>query len=165
MLVLAFSACHETAPIESKYPRMIGDIAYDPSIDTTEHKLCNSEKFAVQYYVYNHLEGNYPFKEEKHKVNEIFRNKYNPQNAKKESGLIRIRFLVNCKGEAGRYRVISMDENYQEKTFDPSITDQLLSITMNDLEWAPFETEGKKRDYYMYLIFKIREGEIIEILP
>lgn len=164
LISVAFNKCKE-APSTSGYPRMIGDIAFDPEIDDPDFLLCRSENYTVQYYAYTNHEGDYPYINEKRELEEIFNKKYDPQMAAKESGLIRIRFVVNCKGEADRYRIISMDNNYKPKKFDKSITDQLLTITKSDLRWKSFDTEKLKRDYYMYLIFKIDNGNIIEIMP
>lgn len=164
LLVLLF-ACSDQQIQPSKYPRMIGDIAHDPSLDSPDFTLCKSESRAVQYYAYTNSTGEYPYVEEKDSVIKTFSDNYDPTIANKESGLVRIRFLVNCEGQAGRYRLIGMDEEYNEKTFDTSITDQLLSITKNKVKWKPFEVGAKKRDYYMYMIFKIADGEIIEIMP
>ena len=102
---------------------------------------------------------------EKYEVEKIFEKNYNHKIVKKESGNIRIRFLVNCKGVSGRYRIIGMDKNYKEKHFDTSITNQLLSITQRLVKWKPFIKNNIQRDYYQYLIFKIEKGELIEILP
>ena len=63
-----------------------------------------------------------------------------------------------------------MDENYQEKVFDQSITNQLLEITKNLKGWIPKNFTSKTNevfsyDYYQYLIFKMKDGQISEILP
>jgi len=116
--------------------------------------------------IYPRMIGDIAYKEEKYEVNKIFQNSFDSENVEDESGLIRIRFIVNCHGIAGRYRIIGMDENYKEKQFSSSITDQLVSIVKDELQWAPFVTsKGQEVDYYMYLIFKIEQGKIIEILP
>lgn len=167
VMMIVLEACSNSGrpSLPTTYPRMIGDIAYDESIDSADVALCNDEDIAVQYYFYTNLKGKYPYLNDKHEVISIFRKHYDASQATKESGLIRIRFLVNCHGAAGRYRVIGMDEDYKSKEFDLSITNQLLSITKEKLKWAPFVSEGNEVDYYMYLIFKIEQGKIKEILP
>ena len=79
--------------------------------------------------------------------------KYKSEIIKNETGLIRINFVVNCKGKTDRFRLISMNENYEEKVFVPSITEQLMSITKNLKGWK--EKKYKGVDYYQYLIFNL----------
>ncbi|MFT6960747.1 MAG: hypothetical protein ACJAWV_000447 [Flammeovirgaceae bacterium] len=127
--------------------------------------ICNDESLAVQYYAFTKVLGEKPYVGEKYELQKIFNEKYNSEIVKKESGLLRIRFMVNCESKSGRFRMIGMGENYKEKEFDTSITDQLLSITENSVKWKPFKTNNAQRDYYMYLIFKLEKGIITEILP
>jgi len=155
----------EEIPTKTVYPRMIGDIAYDVSLDTTDFQLCWDDKFAIQYYAYTSTFNEATYGKEKYAVHQIFEANYTTVNVPAESGLVRIRFLVNCRGEVGRFRVIGMDKNYQAKVFDERITQQLVDITKNQLEWKVFKTEKSERDYYQYLIFKIENGQIIDILP
>ena len=58
-----------------------------------------------------------------------------------------------------------MDNNFKETVFDPTITDQLLEITKSLKDWGSKEINGIPVDYYQYLIFVIKDGEIINILP
>ncbi len=165
LLFLLFYSCHSSSEAPKEYPRMIGDISHDPAIDTTDFKLCYGDQIAVQYYAMTKVLGAKPFLNEQKEVQTIFEANYNSKIAMKESGLLRIRFLVNCQGVPGRFRMIGMDENYQSKTFDKSITNQILSISQHKIKWKPFVSDKLNRDYYMYLIFKIDQGKIIEILP
>lgn len=45
-----------------------------------------------------------------------------------QSGWIRIRFIVNCEGKTGIFRIIESNENYQVQNFDERITNQLLKL-------------------------------------
>lgn len=161
LLFFFISASCQTKKEKNIYPRMIGDIIENTKLDDVNFKLCHDEKFAIQYYALNEK----PYLDEKGNLLKLFQNKYDVSKVKKESGLIRIRFLVNCKGETGRFRIISSDYNYKEKTFDSNITNQLLNITKNLKGWQIFERNDNARDYYFYLIFKIDNGVIKEILP
>lgn len=62
----------------------------------------------------------------------------------KDSGMVRIRFIVNCKGQPGRFRMISAGYDYKEKQLDKAITDQLMSITkgLSGLEELDKESKG-----------------------
>ena len=155
LIILLFRNCHLEKKINN-YADHIGEIDFKKNIDDTNFILCDSTK-VKQYYT-----GGYGFlyDGEKFELNKIFFEKYKNVNIKNQSGLIRIQFIVNCNGETDQFRLISIDENYKEKKFDKKITSQLLMITKELKGWIP-----KNIDYYQYLIFKIENGKLIEILP
>jgi len=165
LLLAICGSCQTSKDVSQTYPRMIGDISHDTALDDPSFELCNDESKAVQYYALNSIFGDKPFVQEKYEVERIFEENYDSSVAAKESGLIRIRFLVNCEGQAGRFRVLGMDEAYNEKEFDTTITDQLLTISKKSLAFKPCKTDKGQADYYMYIIFKIKDGAIVEILP
>jgi hypothetical protein len=162
LLFLSSTAfCQEQKTTISLYPRSIGNIEFDPNLDKKDFQLC-FPNYDFQYY--NDLKG-LLFSGDKITIQREFKEKYKFENVKKESGLIRIRFIVNCKGETDRFRMIGMDENYQEKLFDGSITKQILQISKGLKGWKIKKSHNYDIDYYQYLIFKIKEGQITEILP
>jgi hypothetical protein len=159
--------CQEQKINTSLYPRSIGNIEFDPILDKKDFQLCRPN-IDAQYYSFEANDSNYDG--DKIVIEKEFKEKYKSENVKKESGLIRIRFIVNCKGETDRFRLNGMDENYQDKFFDKSITDQLLQIAKSLKGWIPKNFTLKtgvisSYDYYQYLIFKIKDGQITEILP
>jgi hypothetical protein len=142
---------------KSEYPNYVGDIEFNSEIDNKEFVLCNS-KHIFQYFVSSRgLE----YEGEKFAIEKEFTEKYKSDIIKNETGLIRINFVVNCKGKTDRFRLISMGENFEEKVFARSITEQLMSITKNLKGWKA----KIYIDYYQYLIFKIENGQLKEILP
>ena len=106
-----------------------------------------------------------PYEGEKYEIKKVFFEKYKAPENSKESGLVRIRFVVNCEGKPGLFRMQGMDENYEEKVFNKNITDQLMRLTKSLTGWRVMGAKENKSDYYVYLIFKIRNGELIEIMP
>jgi hypothetical protein len=158
--------CQEQKSDISLYPSSIGDIEFDSNLDKKDFQLCRP-KYDAQYYYWT-KDTNY--EGDKSMIEKEFKENYKSENVTKQSGLIRIRFIVNCKGETDRFRVIGMDENYHEKDFDKSITDQLLQISKRLKGWIPKNFTSKTNevfnyDYYQYLIFKLKDGQITEILP
>ena len=144
-----------------KYLRWVGDIEHDPEIDMTDFILCNGDENVRQYF--NMYEG-MQIEGEKIKIETLFNEKYQPVNIN-ESGWIRVRFIVNCEGHAGRYRIIQSDENYQERPFDKRISGQLLELTKSLDRWKVLSVDSQPVDYYQYLIFKMKNGEIEKIMP
>lgn len=145
----------------SKYPDYVGDIKFNPNIDKEDFSLC-LEKRIFQYF--NDSNG-VQYEGEKIAIDRIFFTQYRNQYLDGETGLIRINFVVNCKGETDRFRLIGMDENYKLKSFDTKITNQLMTITKALKGWRTKKIQGHDIDYYQYLIFKIKNGNLIEIMP
>ncbi len=146
---------------KSEYPNYVGNIEFNSKIDNKDFELCNS-KHINQYF---NIGDGLLYEGEKLAIEKEFAEKYKSEIIKNETGLIRINFVVNCKGKTDRFRLISMNENYEEKVFDKSITDKLLSIAKNLKGWKGKRIREKEIDYYQYLIFKMENGQLKEILP
>jgi len=159
LLLPLFALAQQNDP-PTAYPAMVGDISFDPKTDKTDFQLCYKQ--IAQYFNYG---DGLEYEGEKAAIEKEFSNKYQPEMLKNETGLIRIRFVVNCKGETDRFRLMGMDENYNEKEFPASITEQLLNITKNLKGWKIKKYKEYPIDYYQYLIFKIENGQLKEILP
>ncbi len=140
---------------------VVGEIFQDEKLDDPEFQLCGNQELIVQYYAF----GEKTYEGEKIAIDNYFIENYIPPENNHENGLIRIRFVVNCNGETGRFRLMAMDESYEEYKFDTSITNQLVELTKSLDRWKVMKAGLLARDYYQYLIFKIRDGQIIEILP
>ncbi|MBC6400263.1 MAG: hypothetical protein GDA51_08215 [Ekhidna sp.] len=83
-----------------------------------DFKVCNGDYKILQYF--NLGEGPV-YSGEKSKILNTFKSNFKPITDRKENGLIRIRFIINCKGKAGRFRVLQLDYDYQEKEFNQEI--------------------------------------------
>ncbi|MEM1325123.1 MAG: hypothetical protein AAGI23_04165 [Bacteroidota bacterium] len=147
---------------ENTYLRWVGDIEFDAAMDNPDFELCTDDSQIKQYF--NDSQG-LEYEGEKYTLERTIRDQYDTQKAKKESGWLRIRFVVNCKGKTDRFRVIGADENYEARDFHKSITDQLLNIAKSLDGWLPKTIDGQQIDYYQYLVFKIEDGQLTEILP
>ncbi|MEO1262387.1 MAG: hypothetical protein AAFZ15_26510 [Bacteroidota bacterium] len=160
--LLVFISCEKNKQEnKSRYLRHVGDIEHDSNIDDEDFIVCN-ESTATQYFAFGeHL----PYEGEKYEIEKIFFEKYKTPENSTENGLVRIRFVVNCKGEAGRFRLMAMNDDYQEKKFDNKITGQLMALTKGLDGWRVMVSKSDPRDYYVYLIFKIRNGELVDIMP
>lgn len=160
-LLILLLSCSTEKVTGQKYLRWVGDIEHDTEIDSEEFVLCHGEENVRQYF--NMYEG-MQIEGEKIKIESHFKEKYQPV-AVNESGWIRIRFIVNCNGHTGRFRIIESDENYKERPFDKRISDQLLELTKSLVGWKILSVDSQPVDYYQYLIFKMKNGEIEKIMP
>lgn len=157
ILSLQFISCAQTTTT-----RWVDDIVPDSSLDDPNFKICNAEDQVIQYF--NNGQA-LEYNGEKYAIDSIFFSAFKSIPNPQETGLIRIRFIVNCKGESGRFRMIAMDSEYREREFDKNITEQLMSITKSLKGWTPKVWKETEIDYYQYLIFKLESGKLISILP
>lgn len=145
---------------KNKYLDHVGDLAFNAKIDNKDFLPC-SEKFILQYYNFGE---NIQYNGEKRAIINTFKQNYKPVKSK-ENVYVTIRFIVNCDGKTGRFRVKTMDMDYNAIVVDKNITNQLLSITKSLNGWKQGIRDGVHFDYYQYLTFKITNGAIESILP
>ena len=139
----------------------IGDIYFNPNIDDHSFKVCN-EHLSIQF---NYHRIGLIYEGEKTALIEHFKKNYNHKIEKGQSGYITIRFVINCEGKPGRFRISEMDFDLTEKKISSRIKEKLLTTTKNAPGWVIYTHKGKPYDYYQYLVFKIQNGQIEEILP
>ena len=159
ILILIITGC-EVGP---SY-RNVGDIAFDESIDSADFELCNELRIK-QYYARGSkgTPANY-VGEMKALYNEFYE-QYNHPVSEDEDGYVIIRFIVNCRGKSGRFRIQEMDSDYRPKEFNSEIISQLLTVTKELDGWIPVIEDSTKFDFYQYLTFKLENGQLVDILP
>lgn len=153
----------QTEKINSKYPTHVGNVEFDEKIDDRNFKRClPDDSYAYQYY--SGASSGIQYKGEKIAIIRKLK-KENIHSSKDINGYITVRFLINCEGKSGIFRMQQMDEQYKEKELDQKFSTEILSFTKQLVGWIPREIEGKKVDYYQYLTYKIEHGKVSEILP
>ena len=163
--LLFLNSCQDNGAKRTKQeaPRLryVEDIAPNELIDNPNFKTCN-EKNVLQYF---NVGDGLEYEGGKRAILDKFNNKYEVPKRSKFSGLIRVRFIINCNGSSGRFRLLSMDYNYKEVEAPENVTDQLVSITKSLDKWNIKNHDDSPIDYYQYLSFKIENGKIEKILP
>ena len=158
MIITSLLSCN-TATQKDESLRHIGLIEYDSKIDTLSFEVCHV--YLIKPY-FHHLDVGYAG--EKPAMVRKYQTLYKSYN-KQENGFITIRFIVNCKGEAGRFRLIQMDENYKLKNFSDELVMQLYEITRSLEEWDVLQIDNKSYEYVRDITFKSYNGEIKDIMP
>lgn len=143
------------------YPKQVGDIQVDHSLDDPGFKPCN-ENHIPQYYEFSH---GLMYKGEKIKITEFFMREFRDSRDPKATGYVTIRFVVNCEGKTGRFRIQETDEQFVDRSFDKKLTGQLLNLTKKLNGWSVPSDGTRRFDYYQYLTFKLEAGRLMEILP
>lgn len=139
----------------------IGDIKYEPKLDNSSFKLCH-EDLSLQF---NYNGVGLVYKGGKPNLIKHFQEHYTNRKISGETGFITIRFIINCEGKAGRYRVSEMGIDLKQIKFNKEIRNSILEATKKMSGWVPYTLKGNTYDYYQYLVFKIKDAQLIEILP
>ncbi|MEO1485430.1 MAG: hypothetical protein AAFU57_06775, partial [Bacteroidota bacterium] len=82
-----------------------------------------------------------------------------------DSGYLNIRFVINCEGVAGRYIIHENNLDLEPTPLNPDMVEQIFELTAQLKQWNPNVIRGNIWDSYMYLSYRIENGEITEILP
>jgi hypothetical protein len=96
----------------------------------------------------------------------VFTHYKKPTQIVEGSGIVRVVFVVNCKGEPCQYSMETYDSNYQKKVLDSAIAEQLLHLCRELKSWIPLTDEkGQAVNCRKFLAFKLEQGIITDILP
>lgn len=140
--------------------RHVGDIRPDPRLDDPDFAPCNELRIVQYYSVDTYFRGGAKA------IRKLILPRLHPvPKAKGQNGWVTVRFVINCRGETGRFRMLEIDRNYQPCTFHRALTDQLLAATKELHNWQPGQYDGATYDSYYYLNFKIADGAVQDILP
>jgi len=153
-------SCSETKS-QKEYFNDLGEIPFDGQLDDKNFKLCHEDMTMP----FNYGGFGLVYEGEKKQLVKTINNKFNYLQTKGQTGYITVRFIINCKGQTGRFRVIEMDLNLKEKKFDKNISTQILNITKELDGWKSLQRWEKKWDVQQYLTFKFENGILIDILP
>lgn len=163
LCLLLFAACSTTRKKmvpNAPYPNQVGDIAADSLLDDPTFRACRESNIPQYYNIKSGYEG------EKPAIERYFKQSFRKDKAfEHENGYITIRFVVNCNGQTGRFRVQEMGRDYRPKKFPAPLTAQLLQLTKAMDGWLPGMSNSIPYDYYQYLTFTIVNGDIERITP
>ena len=94
---------------------------------------------------------------------------YKPVNVPAQTGIVQVRCLVNCEGQAGQFTAITYSSNYQQTQFDGRIVNQLLTImrTYFATGWKPGRIQKIDRplDYQATVNIRLVAGVITDVYP
>ena len=136
--------------------KRVGDIPVKSNIETEDFSPCHEDNI-YQYYQINtgYVGGERAIKSE---LESTF-----PINTLTESGLLTIRFIVNCKGETGIYRSKMIDSSLQEIDISSKDLTQIYAAISALENWEPGRVREQPADSYHQISFKLLDGEVIDI--
>jgi hypothetical protein len=140
------------------YSQNIGDITFDPKTDDPKFQLCSPNFIWQGYYLKTKMD------ETTVAVAKEFRSKFKTSDAwKNESGIIRIRFIVNCSGVADRFRSLELGFDLREKQFSETLRSHVLSIAKG-IQWPVRRAREQTVDYYHHFSIRITDGQLTDII-
>ncbi|MEO6684621.1 MAG: hypothetical protein ABIN24_01595 [Dyadobacter sp.] len=82
-------------------------------------------------------------------------------------GYITFRFFIDCEGIMSRIQVLQTDDNYKSTHFQKEFADDLYSYLKTMKEWKKnLEIQTlKNANYIAFISFKIKNGEVVNIIP
>ena len=163
LLILSYSTIalsQNTIPKEINTIEKVGAIFYDSALDNPNYYLCDEINIMEYYQV------NPKFKEGHNSVRRYFEEIIKRLKFSAEiTGLLTIRFVINCRGEIGRIRSFAIDSKYKTIVLNQTQVNLISDHIKQMPNWKQEEHDGKKYDSYKMISFKIKNGIIIEILP
>jgi len=124
-----------------------------------DFKLCSGNTRPYYYPALEYKEGFY-------KIKKYLYDNYHKVESFNNSGIVKIRFHVNCKGQPGNYTLETYSLDYKNMIVDSVITNQLLKLTKDLKEWIPaLDEDGNFVNSHKFFAFKLVDGELKDILP
>lgn len=142
--------------IYTQLDKRVGDIAYTRSANPAETGPCNQD-FIYQHYDINtdYIGGKRAIKRE---LAGIF-----PMDGLNESGLLTVRFVVNCQGKTGWYQSKMISPDLQEMDISATDLTHLYGAISELNHWLPGRAGEEPQDSYFQISFKLKKGEVLDI--
>lgn len=141
-------------------------VAYIKAEDVMD-KDSDFELCGVLNHIFDYYNGGdtYGYKGGKRVVWQHIRQNLKEEKLFDESGYLTFRFIVNCRGESGRFVTEQSDLDYQRKTFSPETVAHCYELVKGLKDWDPTHRDGEIVDAIFYFTFKLKDGQLIDILP
>ncbi len=157
VLYFALISCSNVKEKKHGYENQIGDTHFNIDLDNPDFKFCDPSN-VLHKRAYVGYEGGMKAIEK-----EII-NQYNfKPSYQSYSGYFVIRFAVNCNNQAGRFRMQTLDVNFNLAKCPNQLKIQVLSIVKGLKGWKHPFYDDKDYDGYKFLSIKMVNGQIIGI--
>ncbi len=134
----------------------IEDLEFDPKVDDPGFLLCDESNIRLEYGMGTDV------RRERIALKEFFLDFYTSGHLYRHvSGYVRIRYIVNCKGLTGRFRVNHFDKDYRPADFGKLISMQFVNQLYQFDGWSAARTQSV--DAYDHLTFQFEQGRLINI--
>ncbi|MEW7289487.1 hypothetical protein [Aquimarina sp. 2304DJ70-9] len=146
---------------KNKHPFNIGHVNLEKALFTEGFEMCD-DKHLLGYY---HSSAPRIYRENKLAFVQKIRGSYKNKNYQ-DTGYLNLRFHINCEGKVGNVEVNELDTDMRISNLTDSLVNQLVELSIKEDNWqVEKEKYETTHNHYMYLLFKIENGNIAEILP
>jgi hypothetical protein len=163
LLILMISSktfSQNTVPQHLNVKEKIGWIPFDKSLDNSNFKVCD-ELNIEEYYQVNPSYGEGMPSIRKH----FSAHQQLLEALCEKDGYVIVRFVINCQGQADRYRTKFMSLNYtDENTVNAELQKKIIQLTRNMGNWTPGKYDGKTYDCYQHLKFLFKNSQLVDVL-
>jgi hypothetical protein len=103
--------------------------------------------------------------ERMYQVRKIVKEQFRSAALPGQSGLIRIQFAVNCRGDVSKLALVGFSETYAPMTFDVHLTDQLQAVCQNQIIplWQTPDAKTSEYDETVRFSIRVKDGAITDI--
>lgn len=123
-------------------------------------ELCGLGVLKPYYFTGLEYEGGTPA------IRQKFENKYIPITTGENSGIVKVRFDVNCRGETGNFEAETYNLSYKKTALNDSISNQVISIVKELDAWIPgTNEENEPVNSFRFVAVRFKKGIITQILP
>lgn len=148
---------------KENYPNQIGYIDTKNALYTSDFELCDEGGLIGHYsssapHIYKN--SKYTFR------NYIQQNYINKEYT--DNGYLNLRFHVNCHGNVGNLEVNQLNEDFEKMQMNKEMVEQLIALTIQENNWqVRYQPDDSTKIFnqYMYLLYKIENGNVTEIMP
>lgn len=154
MTIILFFSCNEVKETKNEYKNQIGDTSFDSNLDDPKFQFCDSTNVLHKRAYINYTGGTKALEEELLEQF-IYKPEYQPFN-----GYFIIRFAVNCKDKAGRFRIEVLDSEFNLTTYPKDLKQHIESIFKALKHWNHAIYEREHYDGYKFHNIKIVNGKI-----
>ncbi len=104
----------------------------------------------------------------RYRIQKISHQYYQPLNLPGQTGVVQVRFVINCAGEMGLFTMRELDDNYNVCAFDTRITEQFSTLCHQQVLrslTAEATRPDEQRDRAITLNFRLKDGRLTDIYP
>jgi hypothetical protein len=136
----------------------LGHISYDALKDDVGFNVCDSTDIYSGRNVMLYKGGN-------SKLVQDCMDEYKFDTSYKDyNGYIIIRFMMNCKGDVGRYRARSINLDFSPQKSPANLLQHALTIVKNRTDWSKSMMFSEEREYSKFINFKFKNGKLEHVV-
>ena len=151
------SSCNQLEDGKVDYENQIGDTPFNKDLDDASFKFCDSTNVLHKRALIHYKGGSKA-------LEEALIDRYNRKPSYQSfSGYFIIRFAVNCNEEAGRFRIQTLDSNFNPTDYPEDLEEQILSIVSGLKDWSLAFYKGENYDSYSFINIKMINGQIEKV--